>query len=40
MVWENGPTKISYIMLTIEKTAIGLCQSRAFIMRDVTEAPF
>ncbi len=22
MVWENGPTKISYIMLTIEKTAI------------------
>ncbi len=21
MVWENGPTKISYIMLTIEKTA-------------------
>ncbi len=22
MVWENGPTKISYIMLTIEKTAL------------------
>ncbi len=22
IVWENGPTKISYIMLTIEKTAI------------------
>ncbi len=22
MVWENGPTQISYIMLTIEKTAI------------------
>ncbi len=33
MVWENGPTKISYIMLTIEKTAI-LLPNSAISFRD------
>ncbi len=36
MVWENGPTKISYIMLTIEKTdlpnsAISFCDQHLLI---------
>ncbi len=33
MIWENGPTKISYIMLTIEKTAI-LLPNSAISFRD------
>ncbi len=34
MVWENGPTKISYIMLTIEKTAIQNSYLTAISFRD------